>query len=736
MRNHPIIVFISSIFALREYGYKNEDFISFLKTGLLEIFEDEKEEQFIIDKFEHELFRRGVNKRSDLEKNWEAFDENDDSEKILLEKFNKIKNFLIKKDSKIQKFIKTPSLENFIEIMKLTEKRLNNITDNLIKEGNNEKADEYFMAFNKVKDIAREYQGIYEDKEEYFIELFETGLKEASFKTVPQGLERIEIANYDLVRPREKKIIFAVGLIQENFPKLKKNQSILSDKEIEKLNEICKEKGIEDGFTNYKKENGRRALYTATLLFSSAQEKLFLSYPKIYEEKEAGESKFIKVLKDELKIKTIKKTFVNEDNADIKQVASEKNLLKDILELSRRLIKKEKLKKENYFWINLYKLLIKKNKDIREFFRGLDGEELGVKKISNESIEKIYPNIIYASVSRFETFFQCNYRYFLENTLQIKEIEKLNLDSRVLGNYVHKVLEKVFNEHMQFEDFNKNLLAAMENIGKEYEKYFSYSANNKYLYLQYKNILMASKNIFTKQIEKNIFPIETEFSFGNHNDECRPLIFDVENKKLEVRGYIDRIDRIDGNLGAVDYKIGQKDFNKDEAMDGLQLQLLTYLDVIKNYKKYNSNLWGAAYMQVKERDILFKDLKDDISLKNAMEQIDKKSNLSGIFVYDNLHNLDDLKEIYNIGSFKKDGTPYKNNKRVTSNDDLNILLARNRENLIYAGEKIAKGEVEINPVAKIKKTGEVENLVCEYCPFNAICGFEKDIHKPRILGNR
>lgn len=70
----------------------------------------------------------------------------------------------------------------------------------------------------------------------------------------------------------------------------------------------------------------------------------------------------------------------------------------------------------------------------------------------------------------------------------------------------------------------------------------------------------------------------TESSFGLPKSELGN--FSVDD--IYLRGRIDRLDQLSTDyLGAIDYKSSAHSFKLQEAYDGLSLQFMTYLDVIK-----------------------------------------------------------------------------------------------------------------------------------------------------------
>lgn len=81
-----------------------------------------------------------------------------------------------------------------------------------------------------------------------------------------------------------------------------------------------------------------------------------------------------------------------------------------------------------------------------------------------------------------------------------------------------------------------------------------------------------------------------------------------DDRQVKVRGRIDRIDSMTTKdkryFGIVDYKSSDRKFDFNAAYDGTSMQLLTYLDVLKNnLERLNPDdkdvaLAGALYLHI------------------------------------------------------------------------------------------------------------------------------------------
>ena len=89
--------------------------------------------------------------------------------------------------------------------------------------------------------------------------------------------------------------IYALGLSQNNLPKITQNNSLLSDEERETLNQVTQE-GSQLMIAS--QENLKKNRYTMLSLVNSARKQLVLSAPSLFNEDESEESIYLKELQN------------------------------------------------------------------------------------------------------------------------------------------------------------------------------------------------------------------------------------------------------------------------------------------------------------------------------------------------------------------------------------------------------------------------------------------------------
>ncbi|MBS7577765.1 MULTISPECIES: PD-(D/E)XK nuclease family protein [unclassified Enterococcus] len=723
--NHPLVEFIESLIALSQYNYQYTDVMRVLRTELLPFdfvaLNDSQDNEYrqIIDRFEVYILKNGISGHNFFSQKWQMNNgpkEMENFAKIEFKNFKLIQECLISASSVIANFIKKPTFNAFLGV-------LDYIRPNYIKLAKlattQDEINQDREAWDTLMSILKEYNSIYQSSDEYFVEMLSAGIKQAVFKKIPAAIDLVQIKSYELIRPDAADYVYAIGLNATNFPKIAQNHSLLTDDERIEINNLSK-----DGKLEVKRqESSSKSIFTASQLLASANNKLILSSSVVYLDTAVSQSIYIQRLQSELLVR--KK--VNQPNSleqvNPRMIGSYDGLLEDLGVISRELLSKPEIDGQPNvtFWKIMYRILLKKNFKYQAIFQSLD-QSITPTPIVKETLNVLYPKQINASVSSFENFYHCEYKYYLANSLNLQEVDTMTLDNRIQGNYLHRVFEILLaDDFPDKSSFDSQLENAIKLATTEFQIYFDFNAINQYYKQQFDQIINNMALILKKQIGLPIQIKATEFGFGR--DGISGLNFDlVSQKELKVRGFIDRIDEINHTIGAVDYKSGNQSFDLKKALDGMQLQLITYLDFLQNvYKKDKSSLWGAAYLHFNEPIIKLNELTGLTDETVASEKL-KSLIYNGIYVKETFDSFnDELKSVYNF-----------NKVNTFSEAQVNHLIDNNRKLFVNAGNELLSGRVKINPAVNSKKV----SIGCQYCQFKSICRYEPDIHNGRLVGNK
>lgn len=167
-------------------------------------------------------------------------------------------------------------------------------------------------------------------------------------------------------------------------------------------------------------------------------------------------------------------------------------------------------------------------------------------------------NKIYGSVSSMQKYASDPLLYFMENGLKLKEEEDISFNPMVFGNLNHEIVETknrdaawqthVWSKHPQ----DSHLLKLIENRNNQ-----SMNMNLEYLNLAEDNTKFKPQAFEKKVVTNNVF------------------------NKVELLGYVDRIDIADDYFIIIDYKSSDTSMSEKSLILGQQLQLLTYAALIQ-----------------------------------------------------------------------------------------------------------------------------------------------------------
>jgi ATP-dependent helicase/nuclease subunit B len=474
----------------------------------------------------------------------------------------------------------------------------------------------------------------------------------------------------------------------------------------------------EPTFTNHKKND-----FTALQLFNAAKQKLILSTPLLYANEQSDQSQYLKFLIDR-GVKPITKYGVNL-NETIEQIGNYDGLLSNLGQIERLLMKDLNSTKIP-FWSSLFRMMAK-HSDYQRVLLSVQSDSLQERRLESSVISALYPTDLNASVSSFEKFYNCEYQYFLSQTLHLQEFERIDLDSRISGSYFHEVFEILMrNSNKTSEEFDSKLTRSLHEVDNKYLSFFTRDATSRYTWTKLQEIIKQTATLLKQTVNHSAIhslAFEQGFGFEQSGIETYQVALQ-DDKNLKLRGMIDRVDQIFNTLGAIDYKSGNKKFDLQAVYEGVSLQFLTYLAILrKNAVKFNTEptIWGALYLRLQNPIISLSGINQTREISSELKKIMK---YTGFFNTEFASDFEDyFSDLFNLGQFTKEGIPFKNNHYFYTETEISSLINHNEALYQTAGQKILSGKIAINPVA-------IKHHVkgCQFCHFKSICGFEADNH--------
>ena len=695
MSQHPLVQFLESLERLKRYNFQTEDLLNLLKTGLYGGLSQEE-----LDNFEQYLRFAEIKGAAKLGRDFTI----NRQEKFDLKRINAMRRSLI---TPLLDFFKSRSqtatglLAKFTNFIK--EVRLDVNLTGLLEDASQqevERQEEVWKTFCHVlEQLAQVFNGS-KLKIDDFLALILSGMLLAKYRVVPATVDVVTVQSYDLIEPMAAPYVYAIGLTQERLPKLAQNKSLLSDEERQALNQAT---GDESELQVASSENLKKNRFAALSLLNSATEDLVLSAPVLTNEVEDAMSSYL----TELEIAPISLPIISKQSqASSDDIGTYRALLARVIDLYQEDIDREWTPEEQTFWAVAIRVLRKKLAA-----EGISipqiSKELKTEPLKSETLQALYPSEqpLRLSASALNEYFKNQYAYFLKYVLRLQEEWTIQPDARSHGIFLHRIFEKVMQEHLE-QDFDTRLQRAMEETSweAEFESIYGENGETQFARRLLLDTARATGRILAQSDGLEVIGKETDFGHD------RPFLLFDNGRALQVSGKVDRIDRLTetGSLGVVDYKSGDTKFSFEKFFNGLNSQLPTYLTAIREMPKYQEDkgIFGAMYLQMTEP---LASLKETKALDEAVKQVMKSQVYKGLFLADQAKDL--------CANYEKSKV------NLLTKEELEVILTYNAFLYQQVAEGILAGRFAINPY-----TENGRSIAPYVDQFKAITGFEANLH--------
>ena len=738
--SHSLVEYIRSLVGICANGWTYESIFRYLKTGLRNI------EINKIDNIENFVLAYGIRGYDNwVNKDWyenykEVYCKSEYDDKILrqinhtrIEIINPLKNLSEKLSSFKSLNVQNITLEiyDFLIQMNIPHK-----IESFIEEFGNktkiQEKNEYQQIWKLVMDLFNTMVEVLGDEvvtiKEY-AQILDAGFEQCKMGLIPPGLDQIVVGDFERTRLPQIKALFIIGVNDGIIPSKSEEKGIFTDDERNVLGSIGKEMAS----TNKKKVFEEQFLIYNSL--SKPSEKLYLTYA--YTDQDG------KALRQSVLIPRINKIIPNmvhiteeidkKDNAYIK--APHPSFYHMIQEI-RKWTKGESI---DDHWLDLYKWFLNNEEWKERTTKTIEGlfYKNQEKRLSKKTIKKLYGDKIYSSVSRIEKFSMCPFSYFVEYGLKAKPRKVYEVKPPDVGMFFHMALER-FSKILQEKNIGWDKLS-LEKQNNLIEKtvdeispllgnaVFLSSNRNKYLTQRLVRVTKRAVGTLKDHINRGEFtPKEFELGFGE-GEKLPSLKIDLsENKEINLTGKIDRVDILEDIDNAyvkiIDYKSGNTKFDIIEIYNGIQLQLIVYLDAVIELgeKLYNKKLIPAGVFYFKLDDPMISSLKE-LSQEQLETEILKELKMTGLVLSDAevVKKIDKTINGYSKiipVQLTKNGISEKSS--VATQDMFRLLQSFVINKVKIIGNEILCGDIKISPYKHKNKQS------CEICEYSSICLFD------------
>ena len=625
-------------------------------------------------------------------------------------------------------------------------------------------------------DVAREHQQVWNDIMEMLDQLVEVsgdtqmgiqelqvlleeGLTGLQMSLIPPGLDYVNIASFDKNALDNIKAIYILGANAGVMPGHTVESLVLSDADRLHINQTniieLAIMGEEASFSeNY-------LIYKA---FTQAQEYLWVSYTLA---SAAGEAMTgaeivskIKALLPTSTLRTIPLDWMKsfEEAEQLTMLANKRQSVSALAIALRELRDEGDLPQ---LWQRVYNYLLQ-NESTRSYMKlicqGLFMDPR-LDRLPRDLARALYARkgVLRGSVTRFERYNNCPFRFFVQDGLKLKERKINRFSNPELGTLMHALL-KDFGEQMkqagkkwgELDQAERDQLChdILHKLAPRVNNGMLYSS--KQLEVQLKRLEKTAQFALKRLCEfdqvSKFHPEMFERSFGEYHGDGEPLnlIFPLaENNRLELVGQIDRIDLNEdkNRFMIMDYKTGSAGIKLTEVYYGLKLQLLTYLLVANQLlnKGKDTPVLPAAILYFRLQRPVVTPEKQSHNAEKIQAAIDSKLKMPG-WVVDDMAVAKELD--YTLApktasrfiqmKLDKDGNFDKNTMKIMrSQAEFDLIMEHIEHILTATGEKILDGAIDIAPCQYNDRSA------CDYCKFKPLCGFDpkQDGYRYRKLDN-
>ncbi len=538
-----------------------------------------------------------------------------------------------------------------------------------------------------------------------YAELLKLCLGAEDISYIPQSLDEVTVGTADRIRTDSPRAVFLLGCIQEEFPKAPVPAGVFTD------NERCvlREQGL--GLYNSVSGLAANELYYVYTAISAPTERLYAScYTRSLNGEERAASSIIREIVSIFKL-TGKENFITEKH-DGRFIRCEQDAF-ELLAMN----------------FNSGAPLIT---GLKEYF-GATSRAATVDKIESV-IEKRPPEITDAgaarrlfgdrnvnlSASQIEKYYLCPYEYFCTYGLNLKERKRAEINAAEFGTLVHYILEVLLSENTVpeiDEMINEDRLGeAIHKITDGYlGAYLGGGENKTKRFLYALERIVQGAEILVRYVVGELmssdfdpFRFEMKIDYEERGGEVEPMCIELDDgTRINVRGFVDRVDKCEKGDGyyirVIDYKTNNKEFKINQLDFGLNLQMLLYLKAIaengeRSFKKKIIPS-GVLYMPASPKLIPKND---------GDEEINKTYAMNGVV----------LDEPESALAYSSEKNMYMKGTTRMSSRELKVCFDKIETLILNMVKKLLAGNIAPLPV----KTSD--NDACKYCPYINSCGFE------------
>lgn len=675
--------------------------------------------------------------------------------------------------------VRTRELYDFLVQCKAQE-RAQSLADEFGKNGDVVREKQYRQIYRAVIDLLDQIYGLAgQDRMSTrdYLELLEAGFSQIRLGTLPQRADRVLVGDMERTRLTQIRYLFFAGANEGNIPRSASRGGILSDMDREFLarsGAVLAPTPRQQIFTQ------RLYLY---LNMTKPSELLTVSYSKSTQDKKSLRPSYLV---------TMLRNLFPDLKTEVPREGHPGEIVLDRTGGQSLLAEKLRCFVEGQYpegtkGFESFRLLygfytspeVMADQEVGKMVLRLRNAALyryRPRKLKREIAAALYGSSITGGISRMETAANCLLRHHLRYGLALKERDLYEYAPVDEGTILHEALRRfdlaLGREGLSWRSFSMKDAGRLggEVLRKEAALYrdlllFKSCRDERRLDRLERRLLRTVGTLQYQICRGDLDPVASELSFGGDGsvENSMPAIrFDLgRGRRLFLVGRIDRVDMYveEGRrfIRIMDYKTGKNDLDEDMIRRGLRIQLITYMEALRNADPAILNTLAGApgesenipsallYYQMTEPVVSLsaqeavKVLRTDRKFVGetesgpageeaspGLDMIRKKLRPTGL-VYEMAESIAHLDRFFEKNSdvipVGRTGKGYSAASRIIDPDKYQELAQAARDAVCVIADRILDGRVDASPAVLDKK-----KTSCTYCPYIGACGFDMRIH--------
>lgn len=614
------------------------------------------------------------------------------------------------------------ALVKFMREMRL-EEALAKRVEALYAAGETEMADEEGSLWRLIidtLDLIVEISGEMPCDAEGFLSQLKIAFSAREFGRIPVFRDVVTIGSADMLRLFDKKHIYMIGVLEDEFPATVGESSYFTDKDKAELNlvglELAPDTDIKAG----------RELYIFTRALSYAGESVTLTYP--------SHNTVFKLTTPSSVIKKI------EDMSGVLRVRIDSISPTDLIYSPEYALEAslsgvpggDAALRGALLAMGFEKALKISEGEVKITDLKLDGNIAG----------EIYGGRLRLSQTAIDKYLTCPLSHFLQYALRLGEERRAEFDARNIGTFIHAILESFFGAIKERDISPADLtgderLALTDECARAYIRSIGEEdIDSPRTRVKIERLKKAAKPIIdtlADELHTSLFtPAFFELPVGRGKSDGTPdaITYKAEGGDIHIYGIVDRVDAYkmgdDVAVRVIDYKTGSKEFSPDDMSEGRNLQMFLYLKSICDTKNeaFRRKLGvgengkiipaGVIYVKTSLSDVTI-DRPSEEEAERALEAAQKREGM----VLDNEHIISAMGLKYTPLYSEKKPDEITNAKRKYLYDEESWeRIMGDIESVVRdVVAKMRGGDISAMPRTQAKGA----HTPCEYCNFKAVC---------------